>query len=254
MKKDNGVIYFFKMILVDKKIEVECLNKHVFFVCRNYLATFASPDFVIKVSSEDLHEEIIRTIGIELYQKNIDERIATEYTEIESKYVLRKIAELFIMEGILLMHGATIAVDGKGFIFTAASGTGKTTHILNWLDMIPGTMVVNGDKPFINTNNMYVYGSPWCGKEGMNTNTAVPLAGIIVLERGLQNSIHRISFREALPVLIQQTYIPTNEHSIEGYTLLNRLNNVPCYKLVCNMDKESALVAYNGLLGFEKEI
>lgn len=249
MEKESNLIYFFKMILADKKIEVECFNKHVFFVCRNYLATFDSPDFVIKASAEDLQEEMIRNVGIELYQKNIDERIATECTEIESIHVMRKIAEWFITEGILLMHGATIAVDGKGFIFTAVSGTGKTTHILNWLDMIPGTIVVNGDKPFINTHNMYVYGSPWCGKEGMNTNTAVPLAGIVVLERGLQNSIHRISFKEALPILIQQTFIPANEQSVKGYTLLNRLIDVPCYKLACNMDKESALVAYNGLFG-----
>ena len=246
MKNDDDFVYFYKMILADKKIEVECLNKYVFSICRDYLASYYEPDYVIRTSKEELKDEIIKAIGEEAYNNNLNEKIATEYIEIESKLVLRKIADVLITEDILLVHGAAILIDGKCYIFTADSGTGKTTHILNWLDMIPGTTVINGDKPFINANTKAVYGSPWCGKESMNANMSAPLAGIVMLERGSQNSICGITFQEILPVLIQQTYIPSN-HTIRGYQLLNRLSDVPCYKLICNMDRESAVVAYEGL-------
>ncbi|MDD7517902.1 hypothetical protein [Ruminococcus flavefaciens] len=32
----------------------------------------------------------------------------------------------------VLFHGSVIAVDGHGFLFTAKSGTGKSTHTRLW--------------------------------------------------------------------------------------------------------------------------
>lgn len=242
-------IYFFKIALAKKKIEVECISRHVLYGFRGYLASFDEPDLTISVSSKEICEEAIKTYGHKIVDDNLDERIAVEYVQVESRLIMRKIADAFIDFNIILLHGAAIAVDGKCFIFTAESGTGKTTHINNWLSTKPGTIVVNGDKPFLDVETGLVYGSPWCGKEGMNTNISVPLAGIIALERGESNSIQEISFKNILPTLLQQTYIPASGSSLKGYQLLARLSNIPCYKLSCNMDRESAIVAYRGLFG-----
>ena len=89
---------------------------------------------------------------------------------IESLEVYRKISDGMIDFGIILMHGAAVAVDGKAYIFLARSGVGKTTHIQNWMKVIPVTVVVNGDKPLIDAHAKLVYGTPWCGKESYNTN------------------------------------------------------------------------------------
>ena len=94
-----------------------------------------------------------------------------------------------------------------------------------------------------------VYGSPWCGKEGLNANTAAPLAGIITLERGEINTITSISFKEMLPVLMQQTYVPKERNiALEVYQLIGQLKEIPCYRLRCNMEPESAVVAYKRLI------
>ena len=239
-------VYFFKIELAGLKFEVECYYKHVFYICRKYLSHFEKPNYVIRASEEEIREETLRTLG-DVAGSEYDPRIATEYVDSESKVILRKIADVLIESNCLLIHGAAIEVEGRCFIFTADSGTGKTTHILNWLKKVPGTIVVNGDKPFIDYEKKIVYGSPWSGKEGMNTNISSRLSGIILLERGEQNIISEIRFKELLPTLIQQTYLPAGINPVKGYQLLGQLKDIPCYRLICNMEEESAVVAYNGL-------
>ena len=199
-----------------------------------------APDYYIKVTDEDIRREEIANSG-KLGGNFIPD-------ELEFCAIQRHIVSLFSGQGVLLFHGSAICVDGRTYIFTAPSGTGKTTHINNWIERIPDTIVVNGDKPLIDVDSKLVYGTPWCGKEGMNTNIAVPLAGIISLERGDSNHIHSITFKEIMPTLIKQCYIPNSkELSIKALKLIGELNSIPYYKLYCNMDKESAEVAYNGV-------
>lgn len=240
--------YCFKVEIAGKKIEIECFYKYVFKQCRYYLSDFEEPDYRIDATLRDIQSEIQNIPGINENGSRLDNRISVDYVGAESSAIYRKIADLMLNNRIVLIHGAAIAVHNKCYIFTAPSGTGKTTHINNWIEMIPDTIVVNGDKPLIDVDSKLVYGTPWCGKEGMNTNIAVPLAGIIALERGESNHIHSITFKEIIPTLIKQCYIPNNkELSIKALKLIGELNSIPYYKLYCNMDKESAEVAYNGL-------
>ena len=68
-----------------------------------------------------------------------------------------------------LMHGAAVAFDGAAYLFTAPSGTGKTTHVRLWRQYLGSRVtVVNGDKPFLSLEpdgTVRVWGSPWAGKE-----------------------------------------------------------------------------------------
>ena len=244
----NRIIYCFKVEIAGKKIEIECFYKYVFQQCRNYLTRFKTPDFTICTSIDDIELEIRNIPSVNARGLGYDNRVSVDYVGAESSVIHRKLANLMLNYRIVLIHGAAIAVHDKCYIFTAPSGTGKTTHINNWVEMIPDTIVVNGDKPLIDVDNKLVYGTPWCGKEGMNTNVAVPLAGIIALERGEINQINKIEFKEIVPTLIRQCYIPKDkELSIKALKLIGELSGVPCYKFYCNMDRESAIVAYEGL-------
>ena len=240
------VTEFFKCRIAEKNIEIECLHRQVFKLCRDYLAQFDSPDLVIAATREDIEKERIASA-----KENEREGLpVVDYGDayLETLAVYRKLAEELLCDGILLVHGAVIACDGKGYIFLAKSGTGKTTHIKNWLKMIPGTYVVNGDKPLIDTAKRRVFGTPWCGKEGMNTNTSVPLGGLVVLERGKVNEIRRITFREALPCILQQTYRPSvGDAAVRAIQCVGGLKDVPCFLLHCNMDADSATVAHDGI-------
>lgn len=92
----------------------------------------------------------------------------------------------------LTFHGACIEYGGRAYIFTAYSGTGKSTHIRLWGRYLgPSVRIVNGDKPIIDlhdVDDIAAYGSPWCGKEGWQRNVRVPLGGICILHRAQPSS------------------------------------------------------------------
>ena len=106
------------------------------------------------------------------------------------------------------------AVD-QAYMITAPSGTGKTTRLRFWLQQIPGSYVVNGDKPLISLRDEQVYacGTPWCGKEGLQTPVDVPLKAIFILERadeGEETTVTELRMSEAFPQLLSQTNRPAD--------------------------------------------
>ena len=96
---------------------------------------------------------------------------------------------------------------------------------------------------------LYAYGTPWCGKEGWNNNTRVPVNALCFLERSKDNNIRRIGADEAIMRLFHQILTPSDMETVDAlFPLLDKtLREVPCYILGCNMDEEAAVVAYNGM-------
>lgn len=100
----------------------------------------------------------------------------------------------------LMLHASAVVVDGWAYLFSADSGTGKSTHTSQWLDYFGDrAFILNDDKPAIRRiNGSYqVFGTPWSGKTGQNVNTAAPLAGIAFLERSQNNWITPMTPGEA---------------------------------------------------------
>ncbi len=154
--------------------------------------------------------------------------------------------------GAYLFHSAVIEYRGDGFAFAAKSGTGKSTHISLWAKRFgKDVKVVNGDKPIMKfvDGRLYAYGTPWCGKEGWQRNTRVPLKGLCFLERSPDNRIRRIGADEAVMLIFHQILTPQDLETVDAlFPLLDRtLREVPCYVLGCNMSEEAAEVAYNGM-------
>ena len=170
-----------------------------------------------------------------------------EYTAIQ-----RKITEEFFQYDILLFHGSVIAVDGVGYLFTAKSGTGKSTHTRLWRELFGDRAVmVNDDKPFLRITGRGVTacGSPWNGKHGLGANVEVPLRAICLLERGEENRIAPIPAKDAVFMLLQQSSRPQDPRHMPKYLdLLDKLSQgVRFYRLSCNMSQEAALVAYSAM-------
>ena len=245
-------IYYFKVDIADKKIEIECVYKRLFQFCRDYLSSFDEPDFIVGTSLSEIREAGEKESGPKIDGSKLSNHfgdLSIAYVDMEPFIILRKIADKMLNYGVLLVHGAAIAVDNECFIFIASSGTGKTTHIKKWLKLYPNSFVVNGDKPFVDVNRKIAYGSPWCGKEKMNTNIGVPIAGIVYLEQGSCNSICEMTFREMLPYLLQQCYKPDDPDLAEkSLKLIGELNSIPFYKLTCNMEDEAAVISYEALV------
>lgn len=166
--------------------------------------------------------------------------------------IYRSICAYALAHDAFLMHCAVIEYEGRGYAFAAQSGTGKTTHIRLWQQLFgeDKVTIVNGDKPLLRLIDgvFYAYGTPWCGKEGFNTNTRVPLNGLCFIERGTQNSIRRISDEEAIPHLFSQIMVTDSTDLAKQMELADSLlGKVPCYLLTCNMEIDAARVAYDGM-------
>ena len=168
---------------------------------------------------------------------------------IETLAVCRRLSEIMPSFGRFLMHGSAVAVDGKGYLFTAPSGTGKSTHVRFWREMLGDRAVmVNDDKPFIGIGGggATVYGSPWRGKHRLGGSISVPLKAVCVLGRAAENSIEEITAAEALPTLVRQIYRPDSPAMLAATLgLIDRMTeSVRFYRLGCNLDPESARVSY----------
>lgn len=177
---------------------------------------------------------------------------------LETLAVYRKIADYLLSCDTLLFHGSVIAVDGEGYLFTAKSGTGKSTHTRLWREYFgERAVMVNDDKPLLHITDSGVtaYGTPWDGKHRLSTNIAVPLKGICILTRDTTNHIEQAEPHAAYPMIVQQT---NRSLTVDGMkqtlSLIDRmLNVVPVYRLGCNMDIEAARVAYEGMNRLKKQ-
>ena len=174
---------------------------------------------------------------------------------LETLAVYRKIAEQMPAYDTFLFHGSCVAVDGTGYLFTAKSGTGKSTHTRLWRELLGDRAVmVNDDKPLIQMNpddTATVYGTPWDGKHHLSTNINVPLKALCILERAEKNTIRQITAGEAYPMLLQQTYRPMDSMALsKTLTLIDRLAaSISLWRSGCNTDIEAARVAYKAMKG-----
>lgn len=153
-----------------------------------------------------------------------------------------------ISRGGMMLHASAVVAQGEAYLFSAPSGTGKSTHTALWLRRFPGSFILNDDKPalFLSDGRIYAAGTPFSGKFDISVNRSVPLRAIAFLARSETNHIERISERQALFEMLNQTIRPSD---LELYQKLLQntaqiLSGVPIYKLYCNMEEEAADIAF----------
>ena len=221
-----------------------CINNKYDYVeklCRGYIISPCDADMAVSVSDKMIAEEI-----------SISEiKVSEGYAEAVCVY--REICRrLPVDHGAYLFHSAVIEYRGYGFAFSAKSGTGKSTHISLWRKRFGSDVhIINGDKPIMRfiDGKLYAYGTPWCGKEGWQTNAKVAIKSLCFLERAESNSIRRIGADEAVMRIFHQILTPQDMKTVEAlFPLLDKtLREIPCYLLGCNISEEAAEVAYNGM-------
>ena len=144
---------------------------------------------------------------------------------------------LLLANQAFLLHASIINWQGRGILFTAPSGTGKSTQARLWAQL-EGAQVLNGDRAIIRRrdNGYTVYGSPYAGTSGIYRRDAVPLDAIVVLSQAKENSLLRLTpataFRHILP---QLTALPWDGEFMNDLTelLLELVPQVSIYHLAC---------------------
>lgn len=229
----------FSISFADAVVSVEALYSSTKDYCQEFL-TQQPADFSITIQPEDID-----------YERSINSDYSNP-TSLETLALLRKISEELINYNTVLFHGSALAVNGKVYIFTARSGTGKTTHSRLWLNSVHGSYVLNGDKPFLRIKDGQVMacGSPWRGKENYGINEILPLEAICLLERDTYDHIEQIPYHTALATLIRQTYRPDNAALLmKSMKIIGDVaQSVRLYRLGCTMNPEAALVSSQAMI------
>lgn len=156
--------------------------------------------------------------------------------------------QLLNYEGFYL-HASAVVRDGKAYLFSGPCGTGKSTHTRLWCDTFPGCTIINDDKPALRCIDgvWYAYGTPWCGKDGINQNMRSPLAGICFLKQAKENRIRQLTATEALRKILSQTI--HKFHNIADLDLLlshlgNMLGKIPVFEMENLPQPEAAILSY----------
>lgn len=234
----------FRIEIAGTAFQVSSLFESTRDYCKNYL-TEKEPEFSVKVFLDDLVFER-NFLDQEAKEEGLKRRKFSD-PFLERTAIQRKVADHLLQKDVVLFHGSGLALDGAGFLFTAACGTGKSTHARFWREQL-GAVAVNDDKPFlkIGPDGVTIFGAPWSGKHGLDANMAVPLKGLCILHRGSENRIWRIPAEEALSELLHQGCAPTDAADVPGFEVLirNLAESVPLWRMECTKDPSAAAMAH----------
>ncbi len=227
--------------IADLIIDVKCM--HTFFErhSREYYVKAKKVDLTLSCSNDEILAEI--GYGGSFHTDRYLEHIA----------ISRKLAEFLPQFKAFVLHSVCIDVDGVGVAFAAHSGTGKTTHMNLWQQLLGERMViVNGDKPIVRffddePEQPYAYGTPWNGKERLGCNMRTPLKHICFIERSETNYVEKMEKSDVIDRIFNQVYMPKDPVAVMNtMNLIDRL--LSCcnlWTIHCNMNPAAAEVAYN---------
>jgi len=226
---------------------IDCRVKHSGYgikrICDEWMITEETPDMLeLEVTAKDLEFE---------REKDPESTSSDDY--LETVALLRVFSEAAADKGVILFHSSVMLYDGKAYLFTAPSGTGKTTHCRLWKELLGDRCTfLNGDKPMIDTSGSpVIYGTPWKGKERYGINASAPVAAICFVKRGSENSIRRLTAEEALPKMIRQTYRPRDKAGLVKMmnSVIRLSQSTELFELTCNISTGAAVTSFEAMTG-----
>ena len=198
----------------------------------------AEPDISVNVSRKFYEEQVKKTPGL-------------TFEESEYLYSGWYFYEQFTNFGGIMLHASCVEYKGKAYLFSANSGTGKSTHTHLWLRYLDGARIINDDKPAIRLidGTFYAFGTPWSGKTDESVYGGVPVGGIAFLSRG-ENNIERVDGFSVLMNFLNQTVRPRDKALMSNtLDILDKLlTSVPVYRFSCDMSEEAVKTAVNGMV------
>ena len=165
----------------------------------------------------------------------------------EAVAILRVICDYIINKNGFFLHCSCLMHRGEAVIFTAPSGTGKSTHASLWRRHFGDEVtMINDDKPLVREKDgrFIVYGTPWNGKHGIGNNISAPIKAVVFLRQAPENRAERISPVDALTLLLQQTVLPSDKTRMSNLLdMLGRLvETIPMLRLGCTISDEAVEV------------
>ena len=230
----------FKIKIANTILEINAFNESTKRYCKDFLCD-EEAKYVITMTEEDLKNESSNSNDGHVY---VNEEISALY---------RKIADLLVEDNIIVFHSSAFKVGNDGFLITARSGVGKSTHV-NLLDQVMGDdfKYINDDKPLLLVNDdVTIFSTPWNGKERRGNNISAPLKAIMFLGRSEKPNFRKIINKEEIYIkLLSQIYLPKEKSKREKALKIadKLLKNINFYEINVNTDEESAKMTYERII------
>ncbi len=211
------------------------------------LSWYTNGDYMYMAGYNAPTDEYVFCAEIDKAYKNIEISLLDIKADVDDTLYARNVLDLVmrfvvVKHNCINIHSSSIAYNNNGILFSAPSGTGKSTHTGLWKKCYPETVVINDDLPLITVGDeIMISGTPWCGTSGINHNMTVPLKAVVFLRRGEENSIERVNAAMSMRYLIDEVFkTPVAETASKQLDLIGEiLGRVPAYILKCNISDEA---------------
>lgn len=146
--------------------------------------------------------------------------------------------------GVFALHSASILYNNKVWLFSASSGTGKSTQADYW-NKLYQTPIINGDLNLIHflRDEPIVSGLPWCGTSEIYSVESFPLGGIVLLKQGATNTIQPLPRDKQQLSVAARLISPTWTAKLLDYNLSftgKLIEKVPVLRFICRKEPEAA--------------
>ncbi len=150
---------------------------------------------------------------------------------------------MILFEDGMSIHSASLIYNDRGIIFSAPSGTGKSTQSNMWHDMY-GYEILDGDTTICRNidGKLMIYGLPWCGTSNLYVNKSIPLDTIVFLSQDKENHIIELNMMQQIQYLYASSFSETWDDEmaqLRTKAVEHILNGAQIVGYACNMEKEA---------------
>ena len=216
-------LYFNGKILKEELITVKNTKYGIIYsIC----SESGSDDYAWCIQIDKNHYEVRYLKGMEKY---------IDYS--------RNLLEIVNMEQILnqfnafILHSSFIKYKDKGILFSAPSGTGKSTQADLW-EKYENAEIINGDKAGIRKidEKWMAYGLPFAGTSGIYKNKKAEISHIIVLRQGKENKLTKLSPRDAFIKIYSEAIVHTWDKDFQNNIvnmITDLIKDIDIYQYEC---------------------
>ena len=203
----------------------------------------------------EIKEETLEDVSIPLMDEMIN-KYHTLYPHLsigECEYVLygAYFYKELLKHGGILLHSSCVVKDNQAYLFSAPSGTGKSTHTSLWLKYFDDAKILNDDKPalIIKNGTLYACGTPFSGKTNLSLNEEYKVKGIAFLQRSKDNWIKEMPSSKAIYSILNQTIRPNSEDVMDkAIKIIEEIVNLTkIYEFGCNISLDAVKVSYEAM-------
>ncbi len=224
-------------------------------VCKNSVTLLRNAELTVLDASD--HYILIFPIAKQIAQATLtkDGSRADFYISLPACDTLRedlfhaiRLVYLYLAQkkNMTAIHSASLLYQGKAWLFSGPSGTGKSTHTNLWLKLYKAeTKLLNGDLNLLafKDNKPVIYGIPWCGTSGIFDTDAHPLGGIVLLKQAPSNHVVELSEEQKILSVLHRFISPswTADMFEANLSFAEKLiPQITVCRLQCNMENDAA--------------